>query len=196
MSVACAVLAAGASSRLGQPKQLVSAFGQPLVVRALQQLTAAGCGPAGVVLGCQHERVAALLGHTAAVLLDNPDWEEGIASSVRVAVHWAAALGCEALLLAACDQPLLTSSHVQALQTRWRAESCTAVASAYQGRRGVPVLFARTWFPRLLSLRGDRGAAALLQDDPEVAVVDWPDGAFDVDTTADLARLSVHGGDG
>jgi molybdenum cofactor cytidylyltransferase len=189
MSLAGAVLAAGASTRLGQPKQLLSAFGQPLVARALQQLRAAGCAPVAVVLGSGREPIARLLSEMDAELLDNPDWEEGIASSLRVAVRWAAALGREALVLAVCDQPLLSAAHLLALQAAWRARACSAVASGYCGRRGVPALFPCAWFPRLLSLQGDRGAAVLLQDDPEVAVVDWPDGAFDVDTTADLARL-------
>jgi CTP:molybdopterin cytidylyltransferase MocA len=203
--IGAALLAAGGSTRLGQPKQLLQLAGVPLVQHVLTQLLAADVEHTAVVLGCEAERVASALTPqdaarapvTSPIQADrrfdrliNDDWREGMASSIRCAVRWAAAHGCEALLLVACDQPKITTAHLGALCARWH-ERGGAVASAYANTLGVPAIVPASWFTELTQLRGDRGAGARLRADPHVQIIPWPDGALDVDTPTDVTRAGL-----
>jgi xanthine dehydrogenase accessory factor len=189
--IACALLAAGASQRLGQPKQLLRQRGEALVYCTMQQLMAAECQAYAAVLGYRAQDVAAALRDLAITRLDNPAWAEGIASSLRVAVAWARRLGADALLIAVCDQPRLSSSHVQALiRARHAAGGC--VASGYAGTCGVPAILDEGCFDELLALRGDRGAGSVLRARADLVVVDWSDGAEDVDTAEDALRFGLE----
>ena len=188
--VGAVVLAAGSSTRLGRPKQLLSIGGRPLVRHVLAQLQAAELTRYAVVVGCHAEQVSGVLAADSCDLLDNPAWAEGIAASIRVATSWARAHQLDALLIAACDQPRLTAAHVRAMLDA-HASRGTTVASGYEGTRGVPAIFSAHWYGRLETLAGDRGAGALLREDPEVVVVDWPDGVFDVDTLEDAERSGL-----
>jgi CTP:molybdopterin cytidylyltransferase MocA len=184
MSIACALLAAGASSRLGRPKQLLARAGTPLIVHVLAQLRAAGCERYAVVLGSHAEEIRPVLGGEGCEVLYNADWAEGIAASIRLAAEWAGRERAAALLLAVCDQPRLTGLHVSAL-CRAHAADGGVVASGYAGIRGTPVIFPAEWYPRLEELRGERGAGRLLRGDASVRIIDWPDGAVDIDVEAD-----------
>ncbi|HKU38332.1 MAG TPA: nucleotidyltransferase family protein [Polyangiales bacterium] len=187
MSLACTLLAAGGSSRLGRPKQLLRRGGVSLVAHVLQQLRAAEAERYAVVLGCERERVETELATGGCELLDNPEWREGIAASIRVAVAWAERVRADALLLAVCDQPRLAAEHVAALCAMHAAHG-GAVASGYAAVRGTPAIVPASWYAALSELRGERGAGALLRRSLEVRVVEWPDGAVDLDSEADAAR--------
>jgi CTP:molybdopterin cytidylyltransferase MocA len=185
------ILAAGSSSRLGRPKQLLRLDGRPLVGHVQQQLRAAALARYAAVLGSHAEQVAAALAADGCDLLNNPDWPEGIAASIRVATSWARAHQLAGLLLAVCDQPRLSADHVRALVAAHEREGAP-VASGYAGTRGIPAIFGAAWYSRLESLAGDRGAAALLRADPSVIVIEWPDGAIDVDTPAAAQKLGLR----
>jgi CTP:molybdopterin cytidylyltransferase MocA len=185
VTIACAILAAGASRRLGQPKQLIELAGKPLIRHIVDQLTAANLGPIAVVLGSNAERTFAALSGSNVARLDNDDWQEGIAASIRIAAAWAERERCDALLLATCDQPRLDASHARALHERFDRTRMTT-ASSYAGTTGIPVIFPASWFSRLRELQGDRGAGQLLKRDPTVQAVAWPEGAHDIDTPDDL----------
>lgn len=185
--VVAVVLAAGASSRLGQPKQLVVASGRTLV-RAVVEEARATCARVAVVVseGAAASAVADTLEGSGATLVRNAAWGEGMASSVRAGVAWATRVPCEGVVILVCDQPRLTRTHLAQLVATWRRER-RAVGSGYQGVVGVPALFPRALFPRLLALRGREGARAVLRSIDAIEVA-WPDGAFDVDTPADLTE--------
>jgi CTP:molybdopterin cytidylyltransferase MocA len=184
------VLAAGSSTRLGRPKQLLSIDGRPLVRHVLAQLQAAELTRHAVVVGCHAEQVSNLLAADSCDILDNPAWAEGIAASIRVATSWARAHQLDALLIAACDQPRLTTAHVRGLLDAHASRGAT-VASGYECTRGVPAIFSAQWYGRLETLAGDRGAGALLRRDSDVVVLDWPDGMIDVDTLEDAERSGL-----
>jgi xanthine dehydrogenase accessory factor len=185
--IAGALLAAGSSERLGQPKQLLQRDGMPLVRHIYQQLAAAELSHLAVVLGCQRERVAAALPEGCEGL-HNEHWREGIAASIRCAADWAGQHRGEGLLIAVCDQPRLSTEHIVTLCEAYLEHGATC-ASGYAGSIGVPAVFAPDWLPRLLALRGDEGAGRLLRADPDVRVVAWPAGEDDIDSSADAERL-------
>lgn len=183
--VAAAVLAAGASRRLGRPKQLERIGGRSLVRLALDAACASAADPVLLVVGAQADAVAGEAAGTRARVTFNPAWEEGVASSIRAAVSAAEAERAAALLLVLCDQPAVDASLLERLIARHR-EGAARVACAYAGTLGPPALFGSTHFPSLAALRGDRGAKSLLAG---AATVDFPGGAIDLDTPADLERF-------
>jgi molybdenum cofactor cytidylyltransferase len=191
MRIACAMLAAGGSQRLGEPKQLLYRGARTLVRASFDAVSGGGCDPIAVIVGAHAERVMAALDAVPVTRIDNGDWQAGIAGSIRSALPWAVAVSCDALLLTGCDQPALSSDHVSALCARIRS-GASAAASGYAGIVGAPAVFTRAWFARLAGLRGDRGAGALLRGVAEVEVVAWPEGADDVDLEADVARLGLR----
>jgi CTP:molybdopterin cytidylyltransferase MocA len=174
---AAVVLAAGASTRLGEPKQLVVIGGETLLDRAVRAAREAGCSPVVVVLGAEAERIAERCELGDAVVVVNPEWKEGMASSIHVGVG--AVGGADGVVLMTCDQPAVTAEHLLVL-----VASGEVTASAYAGRQGVPAYFPAAAFAELLELRGDAGARELLRQAPTVELVG---GELDVDTAADRA---------
>jgi molybdenum cofactor cytidylyltransferase len=181
MSVALAILAAGASTRMApRKKQLVELDGEPLVGRAARIALASRASHVAVVLGAYADDIAPALAGLAITRLDNPAWAEGMASSVRTAATWAASTDASALLLCVCDQPAVTTAHLDALIAAHATDDAHAartIGSAYAGAVGVPAIIPRARWPELLALRGDRGARALLGRDALPLV----DGELDVD---------------
>jgi CTP:molybdopterin cytidylyltransferase MocA len=184
-AIGAAVLAAGASRRLGQPKQLVRVEGQQLVRRMAEVALQSGCHPVAVVLGAHAGEVTAAIGGLPVVCLSNPEWPEGMGSSVRVAAGWARGAALDALVLILVDQVRLSSGHLGKLLTG-ADHGRRIAASAYQGVLGAPAVFPRRFFPALQTLRGDSGARQLLRGNLPVTAVSWPAGTHDLDLTADL----------
>lgn len=183
------VLAAGASSRLGEPKQLVRWRGDTLIAHAVRNAKAV-CGARVVVVTGAHrdavERETAALGVTSAY---NPRWEEGLATSLHVGIEVLPA-ACSAALLLTCDQPRVPLASLEAIAERWRGNRERAVASGYAGTTGVPAIIPSRLFAALRSLTGDRGARTLLRAEGErLEVVPVPEAALDVDDAAALAAL-------
>ncbi len=175
---AAVILAAGASTRLGEPKQLVVLAGETLLERAVRIARDAGCRPVVAVLGAEAARIQERCALSGAEVLVNEAWPEGMASSIRVGVG--ALGGGDGALLMTCDQPAVTAEHLRALIANGEV-----TASAYSGRRGVPAYFPAASFPALLELRGDAGARELLRS---AAAVELPGGELDVDTAAARAE--------
>ncbi len=187
--VGCAVLAAGASRRLGYPKQLALHRGVPLVRWAALCATRSTAAETALVVGAHAPAVTEAVSGLPITVLDNPEWGEGIASSIRTAVAWAERQGHHGLLLALCDQPRLTPAHLSHLIQLFE-QSGLAVASRYAEKNAVPAIFPRLDFADLSGLRGDSGAGRLLNGGAIVVDVSWPDGAVDVDTE-DEARAHL-----
>jgi len=179
VKIAGVVLAAGASTRLGRPKQTVIIDGEALVERAARVAHEAGLSPVIVVVNSQAEFAEQLLAQGCMIVV-NEHAAKGMASSIHCGVS--AADGCDGVVVMACDQPALTSAHLMALC----AESGTASGSAYGGKIGIPAYFPASNFGSLLQLKGDTGARDLLRN---ARAVPFEDLSFDIDTEEDIAQL-------
>jgi molybdenum cofactor cytidylyltransferase len=187
VSVTAVILAAGDSTRLGKPKQLVQYEGRSLLRRAAGTACSSRADTVMVVLGFSAPEMQAELAGLRVRVTENPLWREGIGSSIRCAVN-ALPPDSEGVLLTVCDQPRLTSGHLDALIDAFRKARERPVASGYGGASGVPALFPRTLFGDLLLLGGDRGAQGVLRAHAkDLVTLPWPDGEFDVDTAGDIA---------
>ncbi len=187
--VAAVVLAAGGSVRMGRPKAMLPWGGRSLLRHAVDAAVGGECEPVVVVLGAAADRLRLELDGVPVVAAENPDWELGPGTSVRVGV--AAAGPADAVVFLACDQPLVDAAHVRRLIDAHRASGRPMAASGYAGAAGVPALFARECFPDLGTLPPGSGAKLLLARRPEgVAVVPFPAGAIDLDTPEDYERFT------
>ncbi len=181
MKAAGIILAAGASTRLGEPKQLVRIAGECLLERAARTAREAGCSPVVVVLGAHANEIADACDLGSAQVVLNAAWAEGMAASLRAGILSLEA-DVERALVMTCDQPTVTAAHLRRL-----LELCldAPVASSYAGRRGVPACFPAIAFAQLLQLKGDAGAKGLLES---AMMVELIGGELDVDTPGSVER--------
>jgi molybdenum cofactor cytidylyltransferase len=201
------VLAAGASTRYGMPKQLLEWRGQPFVRRVATVALECGLSPVIVVTGSHADEVEAVLQDMDVTMARNDAWATGQASSIRAGIssllsqadaadgHAPHDAGCAIFLLA--DQPQVDVDVVRAIVARHATTLHSIVAPLIRGdRRANPVLFDRRTFPDLLALEGDVGGRALFSS-YEVDYLDWHDErlVMDVDTRADYARLLASDSD-
>jgi molybdenum cofactor cytidylyltransferase len=189
--VAALILAAGASSRMGRPKQLLDWDGRPLVRVAAEVALAARLDPLLVVVGGAQAAVAEALAGLPLQMIANPDYAAGQSTSLRAGV---AALGpdADAVVVLLGDQPFVTTAIVDRLVAEWQASRAAIVAPTYAGQRGNPVLFARAVFPELLAIQGDQGARGVLAADRSrvhLVAFDDPRPLADIDTPEDYERL-------
>ncbi|RPD48351.1 nucleotidyltransferase family protein [Hymenobacter sediminis] len=187
------LLAAGASTRLGRPKQLLRYHGQTLLRRAAETAVAAAAGAAVVVVtGAQHEALLPELAGLPVTAAQCLVWEQGMGASVKcglAAIEKLEALD-KGITLTLCDQPHVTPGLLQKLVATQTATGRPIVACAYAGVQGVPVFFSKAAVPLLRELQNEAGAGQLLKRYPElVATVPFPEGAIDVDTEAQYAAL-------
>jgi molybdenum cofactor cytidylyltransferase len=187
--VVAVILAAGASSRLGRPKQLLPFRGTTLLRAVVMEACASRFDRVGVVLGANAASIAATIDDLPVTTIDNLAWSAGMSSSIHAAVAWARTQESSAVLLAAGDQPLLTVAHFDCLVDAHRGSS-GLTGSLYGGTIGVPAIFDRSMYDRLETLTGDEGARRVLREaaaNGAVASVDWPEGVVDIDTHEDFA---------
>jgi len=193
MPVAAIILAAGASRRLGQSKQLLQFGGETLLERALRLAKEAGAAPVLAVVGAQFAEICASISFNEAIPVFNDRWELGLSSSIHTGLHTLEACAPDAsgALVMSCDQPRLTSDHLHALIEEFAAQTAPAiVASSYAGVRGAPAVFPRDVFPQLLALSGDKGARALLIEPPcPVIALPFDGGELDIDLPSDLKHI-------
>ena len=182
MHVAAVILAAGASTRLGEPKQLVTLAGEPLLKRAIRIATQAGCARAIVVLGASATAILDQCNLSPAQVVINEAWQEGMASSIRAGIT-ALAGTADAAILMTCDQPAVTAEHLAILIHKGR-DLEDVVGSSYGEMRGVPAYFPGTRFSELLVLAGVIGARHLLASSYTIPL---SGGELDIDTPSALA---------
>lgn len=186
------VLAAGASTRFGSPKQLVRVNGRPLLHAVVSRAVAVAGHSVSVVLGAHAADLASLLTHSGASVIVNRHWQEGLASSLRAGVG-ALSGSVDAVLILLVDQPAVSADDLLRLVGAWRRDPDGIVAAQYSGTVGVPAIFPRWCFSELVALRGDHGARSVLARHPErVTRIALPGAALDIDTPEDLLALDTR----
>lgn len=186
--VGAVILAAGASSRMGGPKQLLAVDGEPLLARTVRAVAASGVHPVAVVLGANAGSLRSQVDLSATTVVINSDWQSGMASSIAAGVSALVSLepNLAAVLVTPCDLPGISGLAIGRIVGAL-SQSHRIAAARYHGRLGAPAVFGREHFPALLALRGDSGARSLLNAIPsEVSAVDAPELGADLDTPDDL----------
>ena len=189
---AAIILAAGNSSRLGHPKQLLPYRGQTLLTHTTTEIGKAGLDPVIVVTGAFHAAVSeALRGQTLDILF-NSAWETGMASGIVSGLSHLLSRQPEisAVIISVCDQPFISSELLLQLINTHETSGKGIVACTYADSMGTPVLFGHPYFQQLLKLTGSEGAKKLFRQHPaDLATVDFPEGNIDIDTAEDLRKL-------
>lgn len=187
------LLAAGSSSRMGNPKQLLLYKGKSLLVHAADTAIAACLTPVIVVLGANRQLIEKeLVNKEGLKIIFNSDWEEGMASSIRCGIKEALEIDpdLDGVIIMVCDQPYVDQQLLKKLLDTQHETGMPIVSSHYNSIPGVPALFYRSFFEVLLGLKGDTGAKKLLKEcKTVVAIVDFPEGEIDIDTKGDYAGL-------
>lgn len=187
------VLAAGASQRLGTPKQELRYQGDTLLRNAVHTAAQLNTAAAVVVLGHDAERLKSQLDGLAAEVVVNDEHKDGMASSIRAGVAYISKQhpGVANVLIMLCDQPHVDALHLRRLIAAQQAAAAPAAGSCYTERKGVPAVFHRSLFSRLEALEGDAGAKHLIESlGDAVAGVPFPEGAIDIDTIEHFQQLT------
>jgi molybdenum cofactor cytidylyltransferase len=191
---AAVVLAAGGSTRLGRPKQLLTRDDETLVHRSARLALASGASRVLVIVGAHAEEVCAALGDLPVECIVNTAWETGMAGSVRLAADELANHEGATLLLT-CDQPMLDLSHLHALQADAERSPAGSVGTRFGDRVGIPAWVAPDLLRRARTLPdGDRGLRDVLNaEERDVVACDAPELAYDIDTPEDVAEAIAKG---
>ena len=190
---AIVILAAGTSSRLGHPKQLLPFRDQSLLKRAIKAAIDSGIGPVVVVLGSNEKEIHAHIENEPVTIVSNKDYTEGIASSIKAGITHILEehKDCDNLVLMVCDQPHVNAGLLKTLIDTNQKTGKPIVACSYKNTIGVPALFAKKFFPELLSLMGEEGGKrVLLRHENDIATIAFRNGEIDIDTSADYEALN------
>lgn len=193
MSTSLIILAAGASTRLGQPKQALPYAGQNLLQRTVQVGLASACDEVIVVLGARAAQLQPALAEFESIkVVENQQWEQGMASSLKCGLQ-VMAKDAAGVILMVCDQPFADAALLNALLQAQVTEGKGIAASAYGNTLGTPVLFTSKYFQALLCLQGHEGAKQLIfKHAQDVAQVAFPKGSVDIDTPEDFKALQLY----
>jgi molybdenum cofactor cytidylyltransferase len=194
-AVGLIILAAGASTRMGTPKQLLPYRGYSLVRHIAEVATTSVCQPIAVVLGANVERINPEVSQLPVQIVENQQWAEGMSSSIRVGLEALLAVNqnLEAVAIALCDQPFVSSQTLDRIVEAFYFTGKLIIASEYAGTLGVPALFSRILFSELMALKSNEGAKQLIKRHiHEVFSVPFPDGAIDIDTPKDYEQLQTY----
>ncbi len=188
------ILAAGGSSRLGEPKQFIQLQGKSLLRRASESMVAAPVDLVVAVLGAQSEDAEAELAELTVFHCINRDWESGMSSSIKIGLSELLLREpqIDAAIITLCDQPFVNTHTIGLLVARFKQTRKDIVAAKYAGVLGVPALFSREMFDALSKLEGDKGARDLIRDpNASIETIDIEGAAIDIDTRDDVKDLEM-----
>ncbi|HAV24292.1 MAG: hypothetical protein A2X67_06100 [Ignavibacteria bacterium GWA2_55_11] len=182
------LLAAGASSRLGRPKQLLPFSGTTLVRHLAQQALAADAANVRVIVGAHRELVEDQMRDLGVTVVENVHWSNGLCSSIHTGLN-SLPSSADGVIIMLCDMPHVTTLHLNAMINAHKTTAKGIVASRYASTPGVPTLFTRRYFRDIFNLRGDAGAkSVLLLRAEDMVLIDLPGGNVDIDTEEDIRQ--------
>lgn len=186
------ILAAGSSSRLGEPKQLLKYEGKSLLQKTIDAANDAGTNPVVVVLGANADQISKEVNKSKVHVVTNSEWEEGMASSIGIGLNEVLfnSPSTQAVILMVCDQPYISSELINDLIISYKQTRKPIVTCSYGEAIGPPALFHRSLFDELMQLKGDVGAKKIIRKHNEaVATILFSKGNIDIDTAEDYDAL-------
>lgn len=186
------ILAAGASTRLGKPKQLLQYHGKTLLDHSVNEAINAKADAVVVILGKNADLLQNKIDNQKVNVVINKDWEEGMAASVRLGLATLLKIKpyIDAVIFMVCDQPHISSLVLNELITRQQKTTKQIVTCNYGGSIGPPALFHKKYFRELAKVKGDIGARNIIQQNMnDVATILFPEGKIDIDTQEDYDAL-------
>lgn len=188
------LLAAGGSSRLGQPKQFLELDGKTLLKRAAEAISHSICEPVVAVLGSESEKAELEIAGLPVQIIRNEEWRSGMSSSIRAGLNHLLDVDPDlnAVVITLCDQPFIDSATINRLVGKFTDTRTSIVAARYSGVAGVPAVFSKEMFEALSNLEGDKGARDLIRDpNASVETIEIQEAGVDVDTREDIDGLSL-----
>ena len=193
-TTAIIILAAGKSSRLGHPKQLLPFKGKSLINHCIETAKKVSAHVL-VTTGAERMRIESEIKDDAVLVVHNPEWEEGMASSIRHGLSYLTEnlQNITSVILMVCDQPFVSVELLHNLIVEQEKTLKSIVASYYSEIAGTPVLFDKSIFPELMELTGDIGARKIIaRHKDNLATVAFPLGNVDMDTAEDYRKLMMQ----
>jgi len=191
-NIGIVILAAGSSSRLGKPKQLLPYDDKNLLQHAVEAAVYSNANSVILVLGANEDLISKEIDKMNAHIIENKEWEEGMGSSVRIGLNTLQKISplAEAVIFMVCDQPYVSSSLLNDLIHTQKETGKSIVICNYGEATGPPALFHRSLFNELMQLKGDAGARKIIQQhSDEVATILFTKGKIDIDTKEDYEEL-------
>jgi molybdenum cofactor cytidylyltransferase len=186
------ILAAGAASRLGAAKMLLPYSDKTILEHIVKEVQALNPASICLVTGKYTDQIKSSMNFTGVELLDFPDWELGMAASIKFGLQSILAKlpSIDAILFVVSDQPFLDRLVLNSMINAFQTSAKGIVAARYQLQNGTPVIFHRSYFEQILQLQGDKGAKKIVdQHLSDLVTVDFPLGAMDIDTQEDYVRF-------
>ena len=183
------ILAAGTSTRLGRPKQLVNWNGTTLLNHTIDQANRVKNSDVFVTLGGHQNEVRDSIVHDI-LIFTNPNWKEGMGSTISYTVDKVAKSGYEGIILSVCDQPYISHHIFSDLIEAFELGNGSIIMSKYKTSSGPPTLFSKRHFSALSNLKGDEGAKKVVKNNiSHLAQIDFYQAHIDIDTENDLKQL-------
>ncbi|MEM8675377.1 MAG: nucleotidyltransferase family protein [Cyanobacteria bacterium P01_G01_bin.67] len=191
-AIAAIILAAGASRRMGRPKQLLPYRGQTLLSYVTECAIASPCNSVIVILGANANKIEPEIAQLPIKIVKNLEWNEGISSSISCGITYIKeqSLNIDGVIILTCDQPFISPEVIEKLINTYNLTDKLMIASSYKETLGIPALFDRSLFSELMELKGDRGAKKIINKYPNlVHIIDFSQGEIDLDTFKDYQQL-------
>ncbi len=196
-TIAIIILAAGASTRMGKPKQLLPYQGSSLLRHTIETAMASVCKPVVVVLGANAQQIYSEVNQPSVTVVENPDWNLGMGSSIRRGILSLATCleTIDAAVITVCDQPFISPEIINHIVAGYHATGKPIVACQYADTLGVPVLFKHILFSEVATLDETVGAKKIINKYyNEVCSILFPLGVIDIDTPRDYQQLQKNQG--
>jgi molybdenum cofactor cytidylyltransferase len=193
-NIGIVILAAGASTRMGTPKQLLRYQKRSLLRHTIEVALASVCRPIVVVLGAYAQLIKSDISQLSIQIVENLQWNEGISSSIRAGIQELKTSypDVEAVIVTLCDQPFISTEIINQLALAYHLTNQPIIACEYAETLGVPALFSDRLFSELMTLIGGEGAKQIIKKhSQEVFIISFPEGATDIDTPKEYADLLV-----